>query len=78
VGGADPIATAARAYEGLGLPFDAAAERALRAHAAANPRGKHGAHHYRLADFGLDAGAVRAAFRAYTQRCGVREEALAG
>jgi hypothetical protein len=71
---ADPIATAAGAYARLGLPFTAAAERAMRAHAAANPRGRHGAHHYRLADFGLDAAGVRAAFRPYVERCGVRIE----
>jgi hypothetical protein len=71
---ADPIATASAAYARLGLPFTAAAERALRAHAAANPRGKHGEHRYRLADYGLDAGAVRTAFRPYLERCGVREE----
>jgi hypothetical protein len=76
---ADPVATAARAYERLGLPFTAAAERAMCAHASANPRGRHGAHHYRLSDFGLDAGAVRAAFRAYVERCGVRlEDAVGG
>jgi hypothetical protein len=71
---ADPIATAARAYAALGLPFTAAAENAMRAHAAANPRGRHGAHRYRLADFGLDAAAVRAAFRPYLERSGVRLE----
>jgi hypothetical protein len=71
---ADPVGAAAGAYARLGLPFTAAAERALRAHAAANPRGKHGAHEYRLADFGLDAAGVRAAFRPYVERCGVRLE----
>jgi hypothetical protein len=72
----DPVATAAGAYARLGLPFTAAAERAMRAHAAANPRGKHGAHAYRLADFGLDGTEVRAAFRAYVERCGVRLESV--
>jgi hypothetical protein len=71
---ADPIATVAAAYARLGLPFTAEAERAMRAHAAANPRGRHGEHRYQLEDFGLDAGGVRVAFGTYIERCGVRRE----
>jgi hypothetical protein len=71
---ADPLGAIAGAYARLGLPWTAAAERRIRAYAAANPRGKHGEHRYRLEDFRLDRAAVHAAFRSYTDRCGVRLE----
>ncbi len=70
----DPLAVVAAVYAQLGIPFTAAAERAMRAHAAANPRGKHGAHRYALADWGLGAERVRQEFRFYLHDCGVREE----
>ena len=60
---ADPVGAIARAYEQLGLPFTAEAERRIAAHAAANPRGRHGEHRYRLEDWGLDRAGVHAAFR---------------
>lgn len=75
---ADPLGAVAAAYERLGLPWTAAAESAMRAHAAANPRGRHGEHRYRLADWGLGREAVRDAFRSYTERCGVRLEGAHG
>ncbi len=71
---ADPLGTLAGAYARLGLPWTPAAEGAFRAYAAANPRGKHGEHRYRLEDWGLDRADVHAAFRFYTERCGVRLE----
>jgi hypothetical protein len=71
---ADPLGAIAGAYARLGLPWTAAAERRIRAYAAPNPRGKHGEHRYRLEDWGLDRPAVHAAFRFYTDRCGVRLE----
>jgi hypothetical protein len=75
---ADPLGTVAGVYAKLGVPFTAAAERAMRAHAAAHPRGRHGEHRYRLEDFGLDRGAVHGAFRFYLDRCGVRLEGTGG
>jgi hypothetical protein len=75
---ADPLATVARAYEKLDLPFTAEAERRIAAYAHANPRGKHGEHRYRLEDWGLDRAAVHDAFRTYTERCGVRLESPHG
>ena len=42
---------------------------------ASHPKGKHGAHAYTLADFGLDEPAVRDRFAAYTERFGVEAEA---
>jgi hypothetical protein len=71
---ADPLGTAAGAHARLGLPFPPAAESAMRAYAALNPRGKHGEHLYRLEDFGLERAGVHAEFRFYTERCGVRLE----
>jgi hypothetical protein len=71
---ADPVATIARAYERLAIPFTDAAERAIVAYAAAHPRGRLGEHRYRLEDWGLDRAGVRAAFSFYTDRCGVKQE----
>jgi len=71
---ADPIAAIARAYERIGLPFTAEAERRIAAHAAAHPRGRHGDHRYRLEDWGLERAGVQAAFSFYTDRCGVKRE----
>ena len=71
---ADPVAAIARAYEQIGLPFTAEAERRIAAHAAAHPRGRHGDHRYRLEDWGLDRAGVHAAFSFYTDRCGVKRE----
>jgi hypothetical protein len=75
---ADPLAAIRAAYARLGLPWTDAAERAIGAYAAAHPRGRHGEHRYRLADWGLDRGGVHTAFRAYSERCGVRLEEASG
>ena len=75
---ADPLAAIRAAYARLGLPWTGAAERAMRAYAAANPRGRHGEHRYRLEDWGLDRSAVHGAFRTYTERCGVKLEDARG
>ena len=48
---------------------DAAA--AMAAYVQANPKGKHGAHRYDLADFGLHDGEVIERFGAYADRYGV-------
>jgi len=71
---ADPLGAIAAAYERLGLPWTAAAERALAAWAAAHPRGRHGEHRYRLEDWGLDRTGVHDAFRSYTTTCDVKLE----
>ena len=75
---ADPLGAIAAAYARLGLPWTLAAERAIGAYAAANPRGRHGEHRYRLADFRLDRAGVHETFRFYTERCGVRMEEASG
>ena len=58
----------------VGLPFSDAVESRMRAWLDTNPPGKHGAHRYTLAEFGLDLAEVREAFRPYTERFGVRLE----
>jgi hypothetical protein len=65
---ADPVGTLRRCYEHFGLELGAEAERRLAAHAEANPKGKHGAHDYSLAEYGLSAEAVRDRLRFYTER----------
>ena len=75
---ADPLAAISAAYARLGLPWTAEAEGAIRAFADANPRGRHGEHRYRLADWGLDRARVHQSFRFYLDRCGVRLEAARG
>jgi hypothetical protein len=71
---ADPVRVVAGIYQRFELPFSAGLEARLRRWAEQNPQGKHGAHRYALEDFGLDAGAVREAFRFYTERFDVRLE----
>jgi hypothetical protein len=43
-------------------------ERALQAHVAAHPQGKHGRHEYSLQEFGLDADTVRTRLAGYIDR----------
>jgi hypothetical protein len=64
----DPVAVARRIYRHFGLPETDAARAAFEAHAAANPRAKHGSHDYRLEEFGLTESGVRERFRGYTER----------
>ena len=75
---AEPVGAISTAYARLGLPWTAEAEAAIRAWVDANPRGRHGEHRYRLADWGLDRARVHASFRFYLDRCGVRLEAASG
>lgn len=72
---ADPVATVARLYDRVGLPFTTAAESAMRAWAVEHPQHKHGAMPYTLEEFGLTLDEVRAAFADYTRHFGVRLEA---
>jgi hypothetical protein len=71
---ADPIAVARRIYDIAQRELTADAEGRMRAYLAANPRGKHGTHTYRLADYGLDEHERRNALAFYTQRFGVPAE----
>ncbi|MDH3687604.1 MAG: sulfotransferase, partial [Myxococcales bacterium] len=67
----DPIGVVKRVYEVADRELTAAAEGAMRAFLASNPRGKHGAHDYRLEDFGLDPDERRHALAFYCERFGV-------
>ena len=70
----DPLAVVRRIYAVADRPLTPAAEQAMRAWLAANPRAKHGAHVYRLSDFALDAADVRRRFAAYVARFDVPSE----
>ena len=47
---------------------------AMRQYVEANPQGRHGAHTYRAADFGLDPAELDAHFAAYREAVGVPAE----
>jgi hypothetical protein len=72
---ADPVGAVERAYARLGLPLGDAARARMQAWARAHPRGSHGEHRYRLAEWGLDAGAVRERYAPYLKHFDVRVEA---
>ncbi|TGD72566.1 sulfotransferase [Mangrovimicrobium sediminis] len=67
----DPIGELRKLYAHFDEPFTDAAEAAMHAYMAANPKGKHGSHQYNLADYGLSAGAIRERYRDYCERFGV-------
>jgi hypothetical protein len=71
---ADPVGAVRGIYAHFGeeLPPDAAG--LMQAHLAAHPQGRHGAHRYTLADFGLTETEVRDRFAAYCERFDVEEE----
>lgn len=70
----DPIATIARVYERFDLPFSPDAAVRMRAHLAAKPKARHGAHRYEFEHTGFDRAAERARFAAYQRRYGVPDE----
>lgn len=64
----DAVGVAKRIYAHFGLPLTSAALAAFDAHAAANPRAKHGKHEYGLEEFGLSGERVRERFAGYRER----------
>ena len=64
----DATSVAKRSYAHFGLALTPAALAAFEAHAAANPRAKHGRHEYDLEEFGLSESRVRERFRVYQER----------
>jgi hypothetical protein len=64
----DAVGVAKRIYAHFGLALSPAALAAFEAHAAANPRAKHGRHDYRLDEFGLSEARVRERFGPYQER----------
>ncbi len=70
----DPIATLAGLYDQFGIAWRSDVESRMRAHLAARPKDRHGAHVYRFEQTGLDAGEARERFRAYRERFDVPAE----
>jgi hypothetical protein len=62
---ADPFGAVQRIYALFGYELTPEAERAMRHHCDANPRGKHGAHAYTAEEFGLEPGRIRERFADY-------------
>jgi hypothetical protein len=55
----DPIAVVRRIYDHFGLQLTDETARAMEDWLAANPAGKHGEHHYELADYGITEKEIR-------------------
>jgi hypothetical protein len=70
----DEIAMVRRIYAHAGWELQPDAEVRMRRFLAANPKDKHGAHRYTLADAGLDVAAERARYRAYQDEYGIASE----
>jgi hypothetical protein len=70
----DPLGVVEAIYRVAGRELTADARTRMTAYLAANPRGKHGAHTYRLEDYGLDAQERRTALDFYTRRFDVPAE----
>jgi hypothetical protein len=65
---ADPVGTVRAIYDHFGLAWPDGHEKRLQAYMEENPKGKHGRHHYRAADFGLTDDAIAERFRDYYRR----------
>jgi hypothetical protein len=68
---AHPVETVATIYEKIGDTLDGPTEAAMTAYADAHPKNTLGVHTYELADYGLDADAIRERFAGYRARYGV-------
>ena len=66
----DPIGTMRRLYAHFDEPFTEAAETAMRACLAENPKGKFGKHSYTLEQFGVSEDEVRERYRDYREAYG--------
>ncbi len=67
---ADPIGQMRRLYDRFDEPFTPAAETAMQACLAANPKGKFGRHSYTLEQFGVSEDEVRERYRDYREQYG--------
>lgn len=70
----DPIEEVKKIYRIAGRELTTAAETAMKAYLVSNPRGKHGAHRYRLADLGLEEAELRERFAFYQETFTVQTE----
>lgn len=68
----DPVGVACAVYARFGEPLPGPVREAMATHATSHPKGEHGAHRYRLADYGLSEAQVRERFAFYDERawCG--------
>jgi hypothetical protein len=64
----DALGTVERIYEHFALPIGTGAREALETHIAANPKGRHGKHEYKLEDWGLSQEDVLKRFAPYLER----------
>jgi hypothetical protein len=71
---ADEWGTVERVAAFADLPLPDAVRQVMQRYAAESPRGRHGTVAYRLADFGLDAGDLRARLRFYQDAFDVPDE----
>lgn len=71
----DPFETVAMIYDFLGWPFEEEAQSTMRAFLAANPKNKHGAHRYSLAQYGLSRDRELQRFSNYCSRFGITVQA---
>jgi hypothetical protein len=67
----DPLGTVRSVYAAFGDELSGQALGAMTQHVESHPKGKFGRHAYDLAEFGLDAGAIRDRFRHYVERYGI-------
>ena len=68
---ADPVGTVRRIYDHFDDELGDVAVERMHRYVDANPKGAHGAHHYRLEELGLDRGELEARFERYRARFGV-------
>jgi hypothetical protein len=71
---AEPLATVDAIYQAVGTPLTDRARAAMGAYVDDPPGRRFGEHHYELAQFGLDARALRERFADYIERYGVARE----
>lgn len=64
----DPLDTMRRTYQAFGDVLGGQALDAMTAHVESHPKGRFGRHGYDLAEFGLDADAIRERFSGYVSR----------
>ncbi len=72
---ADPVGAVAAIYAHWGDEMTPEAAQRMHDYLEGHPKGRHGAHHYSVADFGLDERAVRDRFADYCERFDVLEPA---
>jgi anti-sigma factor RsiW len=73
----DEIEMVRRIYAHFDMELTPDAESRMRRFLAANPKDKHGAHRYTLAQSGLDTAVERRRYAAYQQRYGIPSEPAA-